>query len=292
MPARHIDRGRARTRCRRGDRPNVAAMTNGDADTSEAPEATPWWRDAVIYQIYPRSFAEAAAPGGEQRGIGDLRGSSNASTTSRVARRGRTVVVADLPLADGRLRLRHQRPLRRRPVVRRSSPISTSCSPRPMPEGSASCSTSCPTTPATSTRGSSTAGRAPPPSTPKWYVWRDAPANNWRSALPPGLAGLDARRDDGPVLPALLPPATTRPRLGRAGGRSGDARGVALLARARRRRLPHGRRAPHRQGRRPRRPTEPRLPRATTTSPTTTCHACTDGCGPSAGCSTTTRASR
>lgn len=39
-----------------------------------APTTRPWWKDAVIYQIYPRSFADA-----DGNGIGDLRG-----ITSRV----------------------------------------------------------------------------------------------------------------------------------------------------------------------------------------------------------------
>ncbi|MEU1785850.1 glycoside hydrolase family 13 protein [Streptomyces sparsogenes] len=34
-----------------------------------AQEATPWWRDAVIYQVYPRSFAD-----GNGDGIGDIAG--------------------------------------------------------------------------------------------------------------------------------------------------------------------------------------------------------------------------
>lgn len=37
--------------------------------SSETPAQQPWWRDAVIYQIYPRSFADANGDG-----VGDLAG--------------------------------------------------------------------------------------------------------------------------------------------------------------------------------------------------------------------------
>ena len=38
---------------------------NGDGD----PAAAPWWRGAVVYQIYPRSFLDTSGDG-----VGDLRG--------------------------------------------------------------------------------------------------------------------------------------------------------------------------------------------------------------------------
>ena len=38
-------------------------------EMSPRPVAADWWRQAVVYQIYPRSFADS---GGD--GLGDLRG--------------------------------------------------------------------------------------------------------------------------------------------------------------------------------------------------------------------------
>jgi alpha-glucosidase len=49
--------------------PETAAGHQGPALPSSGPRAAEWWRDAVIYQIYPRSFAD-----GNGDGMGDLKG--------------------------------------------------------------------------------------------------------------------------------------------------------------------------------------------------------------------------
>ena len=49
---------------------DIVALARGEDPTSESlAVGREWWRNAVIYQIYPRSFADDSGDG-----IGDLRG--------------------------------------------------------------------------------------------------------------------------------------------------------------------------------------------------------------------------
>ena len=81
-------------------------------------EQRDWWRDAVIYQIYPRSFADC-----DGDGDGDLNGRHRPSRLSERPRRGRRLALPVLPLAAGRRRVRRGRLLRRRPPIRRDGRV-------------------------------------------------------------------------------------------------------------------------------------------------------------------------
>ena len=72
-----------------------------------------WWRHAVTYQIYPRSFADANGDG-----VGDLAGITSRLPLPARPRRGRDLDLAVLHVAAEGPRVRRRRLLRHRPAVR------------------------------------------------------------------------------------------------------------------------------------------------------------------------------
>ena len=75
--------------------------------------APDWWRTAVIYQIYPRSFADSNGDG-----IGDLPGITRRLAALDELGRRRVWLSPVLHLAPEGCRLRRRRLLRRRPALR------------------------------------------------------------------------------------------------------------------------------------------------------------------------------
>ena len=256
-----------------------------------------WWRGAVIYQIYPRSFQDSNGDG-----IGDLEGITE--RLPYVADLGVDAIwlSPDLHLADGRHGLRRLRLYRHRPDLRLARRLRRPARRAPTSSGSRSSSTRCCRTPPTEHPffKESRSSRDNPKA--DWYVWADpkhdgTPPNNWLSVFGGPAWAWDAAA--APVLSAQLPRRAARLQLPQPGGAGLAALDHALLARARRRRLPPRHRqlllprqaAARRPGRLPRartgrRPTP--TPCSTTSSRRTSrrTSSSSSGCG---GSSTSTR---
>ena len=201
-------------------------------------EAKLWWRDGVIYQIYPRSFQDS-----NEDGVGDLRGI--VSRLDYLVQLGVDAIwispfypspmadfgydVADYtgvdPLFgtmedfDSLISAVHERGLK---LILDFVPNHTS-DQHPWFLDSRASRTS-----------------------PKrdWYLWRD-PGGRRRASEQLEVAlrrlRLDPRPGHRPVLLSLLPHPAAGPQLAQPAGARGHVRRHALLARQGRRRLPHGR---------------------------------------------------
>ena len=225
--------------------PGRGSARHDESGGGEAGMGGPWWRSAVIYQIYPRSFADS---GGD--GVGDLAGVC--SRLDYVAALGvdgiwlspiyrspmadfgydvsdHTAVdpgFGDLEGFDRLLAEAHRRGLR---LILDWVPNHTS-SEHPWFRESRS------------SRDSPKRG---------WYVWRDGrgdePPNNWRSAFGGPAWTWDEATAQWYL--HLFLPGPARPGLGKRGGHRAMHDVLALLARPRRGRLSCRRRPPDREGR-------------------------------------------
>ena len=213
--------------------------------------ARDWWKSAVVYQVYPRSFADS-----DGDGVGDLGGIIE--HLDHLQRLGIDVVwlspVYRSPMADNGYDISdyedvdplfgsieqldeliaglHERGMK---LVMDLVVNHTSAAHAWFQESRSSADN------------------------PKrdWYWWRSprpgfepgtpgAEPTNWGSAF--SGPGLDVRRRDGRVLPPPVRPRAARPQLGEPRGPAGRLRDDEPLARPRRRRVPDGRHLPALQG--------------------------------------------
>ena len=244
-----------------------------------------WWQRGAIYQIYPRSFADA-----DGDGVGDLRGI--AARLDHLAALGVEAIWLSpiFPLADGRLRLRRRRLLRRRPGVRHARRLRRAARGVPTRAASAWSLDWVPNhtlRPPPVVRGVALVAATTRSATGTCGATAPATAGRRTTGCPRSRRSAARGRfdeRDRPVVPALVHARAARPQLGQPRGRGGDARRAALLARPRRRRASGSTRSQ-------RIAKDPllRRTRARRAATTRTGTRSTSGCAASAASSTSTR---
>ena len=235
-----------------------------------------WWRSAVVYQIYPRSFADS-----DGDGIGDLPGIT--ARLDHLARLG--VDVLWLSPSTPRRRTTTATTSATTPASSRCSapwPTSTSCSPRARARHEAGHGPG----------GQPHLRRAPvvrrvalQHRQPEAGLVLVAAGAGHRLGVVLLRPGLGARRGHRRVLPAPVLPQATRPELGEPAGPGRGLRDDAVVAGPRGRRLPDGRHQHDLQGPGGRGvPARAAAPRVPGTRCTARCSTAARGCSPSARC--------